>query len=96
MTIDDIKLWGGLSGIALLLGSPIIIPKVKGILVKIKGLIPGIKTKNSLDAYTDHELTTYLISKCSECKDEEGVMLLSAYGKHLYDHMLKESKNELN
>jgi hypothetical protein len=37
-----------------------------------------------------HEIIEVLIDQAEEDKDEEGLMLLAAYGKHLYDRRIPE------
>jgi hypothetical protein len=89
MNQDDLKLWGGVLGVALVLSTGYWAPKMKGVVDKVKKVVPNLRSgeKNALEKYTDHELVTFLMGRCTGGeKDEEGLLLLSAYGKHLYDH----------
>lgn len=59
------------------------------IYAKLKGFIPS--GEEELD---EHELVEILIERCILRKDEEGAMLISTYGKHLYDQKMEEAKDE--
>lgn len=53
--------------------------------------LPKSAPANDLD---EHELVDELLRKCLARDDEEGAMLITAYGKHLYDNKMEDLKDE--
>jgi hypothetical protein len=62
-------------------------PKVKTI--PIDEIVDVVE---ALEALSVHELLDELLSRAEEEKDDEGRMLLGAYGKHVYDLRLAPPK----
>jgi hypothetical protein len=60
----------------------------------LKGLIPKRKPIDSTDSDVSvHEVVEHLLTLAEADKDDEGIMLLSAYGKHLYERREKEAQD---
>jgi len=87
--VANLKLFGGLS----VMGVFLFWEKITAVLSKIK--IPSIGGTSAAGVDNDciHEITCGLIDNRSKAKDEEGVMLLGAFGKHMYDFYLKEKED---
>jgi hypothetical protein len=58
----------------------------------LKVLIPSGNSKESITTLEVHEMVDILIDNRNEVKDEEGVMLMVAFGKHIYDFEAKEKE----
>ena len=95
--IQDNLIWGavGLLGfLSVWLGTDSGKNSTTSIITFLKGLIP--KRSNPIDVSDDvsiHEALENLIRIAEADDDEEGIMLLTAYGKHLYEKREKEAEN---
>lgn len=51
-------------------------------------------TKDIFEDYSVHDIVAILIEDRQVANDEEGVMLIGTFGKHIYDYEIKEGKDE--
>jgi hypothetical protein len=94
--LKDNLIWIGVGLMLFLsvwLGTPTGDKAVKSIGGFFKSLIPKRK-KITNDDVSIHEVVESLLTIAEADGDEEGVMLLTAYGKHLYDRREKEADND--
>ncbi len=56
---------------------------------------PGPLTpEDPLSEMSVHDIVEVLIQDRVDAGDEEGVMLIGTFGKHIYDYQIKEADNE--
>jgi hypothetical protein len=102
---ENLKLILGIASVALALFAPKLWEKLKPFFPKketLKKLNPfsssgkvvndGLEISSVLDIYTIHDVVEDLMEDRKKAKDEEGLLLIGTFGKHLYDNRIGGKK----